>query len=67
MLKFDYGLTDLQELTPSVFDNLTEKGFFYDPVQREVEIVFLPWILDQMSKELDKKNLTDSLLDGKLS
>lgn len=34
----------LQDLAPRVFDNLTEKGYFYDPVLREVT-TFYRWYL----------------------
>lgn len=53
----------LQELTPAVFENLTDKGYFYDPVLREVEIVFVPWLLSEMEHQLNNVKLANALVD----
>jgi hypothetical protein len=47
-----------------VFDNLTEKGYFYDPIMREVEIVFIPSLLEDMDRELKQLQLSHVLVDG---
>lgn len=39
-------------LVGGVFDQLTQKGFFYDPLAREVETDFLPWLTDGVVDEL---------------
>ena len=36
----------LNGLMGNVFDRLYDSGFFYDPVQREVEQEFMPWFID---------------------
>ena len=35
-------------LLGSVFDKLHDSGFFYDPMQREIETDFVPWFEDQV-------------------
>lgn len=34
----------LNGLMDTVFDKLDRDGYFYDPVQREVETDFMPWL-----------------------
>ena len=38
-------------LLGSVFDRLHDSGFFYDPVQREIENEFMPWLTDTVVAE----------------
>ena len=38
-------------LLGNVFDKLYDSGFFYDPVQREIETDFVPWFEDQVVAE----------------
>jgi hypothetical protein len=38
---------------------------FYDPVQREVETQFVPWLLSEMGSELDRVNAARKVVDGK--
>jgi hypothetical protein len=54
----------LSDLLPSVFSNLNQGGFFYDPVEREVEGQFLPWLMDETVKVLDQRILARALLDS---
>jgi len=44
----------LSGLVGSVFDKLYEAGFFYDPVQKEVETEFMPWMTDAVVAECSK-------------
>ncbi|XP_063079839.1 radial spoke head protein 3 homolog [Engraulis encrasicolus] len=53
----------LTDLLPSVFTSLREHGFFYDPVERDLETCFLPWLMDQMSEDLEKRAACRTLLD----
>jgi hypothetical protein len=53
----------LQDLTPNVFQNLTDKGYFYDPVLREVETMFVPWLVDQMDTQVSNLVKARSLVD----
>jgi hypothetical protein len=54
----------LADLVPSVFNNLRENGYFYDPVERDVETGFLPWLMAETSQELDKEVLARVVLDN---
>lgn len=56
----------LADLVPVVFGSLSIHGYFYDPVERDVEQAFMPWLLqsveDQVKKELFGRRLLDSML-----
>ena len=54
----------LIDLVPSVFNSLRENGYFYDPVERDVETGFMPWIMDETVVELDKQAVARLLLDN---
>lgn len=54
------------DITSDVFATLEAAGHFYDPVNREVEEVFIPWLLDEVVDKADAvqtaQSLTDSLI-----
>ncbi|NXU15223.1 RSPH3 protein, partial [Pardalotus punctatus] len=54
----------LADLIPSVFNNLHESGFFYDPIERAVETEFLPWLMSEVEETLQKKVLGRVMLDS---
>ncbi|CAF0980618.1 unnamed protein product [Adineta ricciae] len=54
----------LQDLVPSVFNNLRENGYFYDPVERETEASFIPWLMDQTMSQVNQLNISRTLLDS---
>ncbi|CAH8626764.1 unnamed protein product [Schistosoma haematobium] len=54
----------LADLQTHVFNNLTETGYFYDPVERDIEEGFLPWLMEQIDEELELWNDACLLLDG---
>lgn len=54
----------LADLVPSVFNNLRENGYFYDPVQRDLETGFMPWILESTINQLNSLNVGRVLLDS---
>lgn len=54
----------LSGLVPSVFDNLDANGYFYDAQEREIEEVFLPWLLDGVEEGLVKQQRGRELLDA---
>lgn len=54
----------LSDLVPSVFNNLRENGYFYDPVQRDLETGFMPWIMESTLAQLDQNLLGRMLLDS---
>ena len=56
----------LSDLVPSVFNNLRENGYFYDPVQRDLETGFMPWIIEHTLSELNQLSVGRLLLDSLL-
>ncbi|XP_014374603.1 radial spoke head protein 3 homolog isoform X1 [Alligator sinensis] len=54
----------LADLIPSVFSSLRESGYFYDPVERDIEMDFLPWLMEEVEKTLEKKILGRTMLDS---
>lgn len=54
----------LADLVPSVFNNLRENGYFYDPVERDVETGFMPWLMRDTVEELDQQGLARIMLDN---
>ena len=54
----------LADLVPSVFNNLRENGYFYDPVQRDLETGFMPWIVERTLNELNSLQVGRLLLDS---
>uniref|UniRef100_A0A8C5THE2 Radial spoke head 3 n=1 Tax=Malurus cyaneus samueli TaxID=2593467 RepID=A0A8C5THE2_9PASS len=53
----------LADLIPSVFNNLHDSGFFYDPVERAIETEFLPWLMSEVEETLQRKILGRTMLD----
>ncbi|CAL1546916.1 unnamed protein product [Lymnaea stagnalis] len=53
----------LADLVPSVFGTLSDNGYFFDPVERDVEQGFLPWLMEQVTTELDRSELGRCMLD----
>jgi len=51
-------LTDLHE---NVFGGLVDDGHFYDPLVKEVEDVFMPWVMDSVVTQLDRVALSRKL------
>ncbi|NXQ81499.1 RSPH3 protein, partial [Nyctibius grandis] len=54
----------LADLIPSVFNNLRESGFFYDPIERDIEREFLPWLMTEVEETLERKVLGRTMLDS---
>lgn len=54
----------LSDLVPTVFGTLSDHGYFFDPVERDVEQGFLPWLLDKVDDKLTKVNYGRMVLDG---
>ncbi|XP_032912568.1 radial spoke head protein 3 homolog [Catharus ustulatus] len=54
----------LADLIPSVFNNLHDSGFFYDPIERDIETEFLPWLMSEVEETLQKKVLGRMMLDS---
>lgn len=49
-------------LTGTVYSRLQDSGYFFDPVQREVEQQVLPWLLQETEKEVARRNTARSVL-----
>ncbi|NWR85487.1 RSPH3 protein, partial [Furnarius figulus] len=54
----------LADLIPSVFSNLSDSGFFYDPIERDIETKFIPWLMSEVEETLQKKVLGRIMLDS---
>jgi hypothetical protein len=54
----------LADLVPSVFNNLRENGYFYDPVERDLETGFMSWLMSSTLNELDQSMVARLLLDN---
>ena len=53
----------LADLVPSVFNTLRDGGYFYDPVERDVEQGFIPFVMDEVVKRVDKSIYGRAVLD----
>ncbi|XP_062872842.1 radial spoke head protein 3 homolog [Trichomycterus rosablanca] len=53
----------LADLLPSVYSNLRDHGYFYDPVQRDIETGFLPWLMGEVGNALEKRQIALTVLD----
>uniref|UniRef100_G3WBM9 Radial spoke head 3 n=1 Tax=Sarcophilus harrisii TaxID=9305 RepID=G3WBM9_SARHA len=58
-----YAKMYLADLLPSVFSNLRDKGYFYDPVERDIEVGFLPWLMHEVDKTIEYNMLGRIVLD----
>ncbi|XP_074025079.1 radial spoke head protein 3 homolog [Numenius arquata] len=57
----------LSDLIPAVFNNLRDSGFFYDPIERDIETEFLPWLMTEVEETLERKVLGRTMLDSLIS
>jgi len=53
----------LQDLVPSVFGTLQDHGYFFDPVERDIESKFMPWLMEHVEQDLSKARLARAVLD----
>lgn len=54
----------IQNQENRVFSRLQDEGWFKDRVLNEVELDFLPWLMSEVDKELEKKAKARSLVDA---
>lgn len=54
----------LNTLIPSVYENLSSNGYFYDKIERELEQSTLPWLTSEVQKKLDITSLSLRITDG---
>uniref|UniRef100_A0A8C5K4J3 Radial spoke head protein 3 homolog n=1 Tax=Jaculus jaculus TaxID=51337 RepID=A0A8C5K4J3_JACJA len=53
----------LADLLPSVFDSLRNSGYFYDPIERDIEVVFLPWLMNEVEKTMEYSMIGRTVFD----
>lgn len=53
-------VTNLQN---RVFARLQDEGWFADRVKNEIELQFFPWLMNEVDKQLAKKNQARELVD----
>uniref|UniRef100_A0A8C2YJR1 Radial spoke head 3 n=1 Tax=Chinchilla lanigera TaxID=34839 RepID=A0A8C2YJR1_CHILA len=53
----------LADLLPSVFSSLRDSGYFYDPIKRDIEIGFLPWLMNEVEKTIECSMIGRTVLD----
>ncbi|XP_029281379.1 radial spoke head protein 3 homolog [Cottoperca gobio] len=53
----------LADLFPAVFTSLRRDGYFYDPVEKDIETNFFPWLTSEVNKSLEKRFTARALLD----
>jgi hypothetical protein len=56
----------LDDLHETVFDKLVKQGTFYDPLTKEVEEAFLPWLIAAVQQSTDKRVVSRQLADDLL-
>ena len=58
-----FAMAYLSDLVPFVFRTLHDNGYFYDPVEREVEEQFIPYLMSETLKRVDKSVFARAVLD----
>nr|XP_046229967.1 radial spoke head protein 3 homolog isoform X2 [Scatophagus argus] len=53
----------LAGLVPAVFTSLRTHGYFYDPVEKDIETNFFPWLIAEVDHSLERRNTARELLD----
>jgi hypothetical protein len=51
------------DLVGDVFSGLADAGYFYDPLEKEVETEFMPWLIAEATAQLDNVRTERSLVD----
>ncbi|KAI4901468.1 hypothetical protein NFI96_014939, partial [Prochilodus magdalenae] len=54
----------LTDLLPSVYTTLRDNGYFYNPVQRDIETEFLPWLMAEVTGALEKREIALTVFDS---
>ncbi|KAM3876119.1 radial spoke head protein 3 homolog B-like [Diretmus argenteus] len=58
-----YAQFYLADLVPSCFTTLRGHGYFYDPVERDIETNFFPWLMAEVNNNLERRDVARGLLD----
>lgn len=48
-----------------VFDELEEEGEFYDPLEKEIKEIFLPWLMGDVVNRVQSAVVSAAVVDGK--
>ncbi|XP_060128777.1 radial spoke head protein 3 homolog isoform X1 [Zootoca vivipara] len=59
-----FSLQYLSNLIPSVFNDLHNKGFFFDITERDIEKEFLPYLMGRVVKRISSNQLGRIMTDG---
>ncbi|CAG09450.1 unnamed protein product, partial [Tetraodon nigroviridis] len=51
-------------LLTTVFSSLRTGGYFFDPIEREIESSFLPWLMLEVDKNMEKRSAAREILDS---
>lgn len=54
----------LRNMETKVFTELEEEGFFFDQVEREIETDFMPWLVEQVQSNLQKRRSAKAVVDS---
>mmetsp|Transcript_26597 Transcript_26597/g.66971 ORF Transcript_26597/g.66971 Transcript_26597/m.66971 type:complete len:512 (+) Transcript_26597:216-1751(+) len=54
----------LSGMMGTVFDRLRQTGFFFDPVEREVTELFMPWLSNEASNHLAHEETSRAVMDN---
>ncbi|KAM6906803.1 LOW QUALITY PROTEIN: radial spoke head protein 3 homolog [Lycodopsis pacificus] len=54
----------LSDILPAVFTSLRGHGYFYDPVQKDIETNCIPWLMDEVNNRLECRYTARNLLDN---
>jgi len=54
----------LTGLVGNVFDKLFEQGYFYDPVEKEVQEEFMPWLQTQVGEAISTEAVSRAAVDA---
>ncbi|XP_076024151.1 radial spoke head protein 3 homolog isoform X2 [Genypterus blacodes] len=51
------------DLLPAVFSSLRSQGYLYDPLEKDIETNFVPWLMGDVNFNLEKRHVARQLLD----
>jgi hypothetical protein len=54
----------LQSLMPTVWENLSNNGYFYDKIEKEIETETLPWLTNGVLKNIGSLSKAQTIIDG---
>lgn len=52
-----------ENINISVIDSLKGSGYFYDPIRKEVSDIFMPWLYENVNKEIQSIKMSRSLIE----